>query len=75
MGGTTPTQDSNGTNVHTGVRFIVILLLMGSTEQMLWRRLGLGSMDFYFGCGITISLVVYFEFWTKLGLQSGRYTQ
>lgn len=60
MGVTTTMYGSNGTNVHTGVRFLVLLLLMGSAEQVPRRRLGLGSMYYYLRCCIAMSLVVYF---------------
>ena len=53
-------QDSSGTNVHTGVQFLVLLTLMDSTEQMLWWRLGLGAYITALGFGSTMSLVVYF---------------
>ena len=44
MGVTTTMYGSNGTNVHTGVRFLVLPLLVGGAEQVSQRRLGLGSM-------------------------------
>ena len=59
MDGTITMQSTNGTYVSMGVRFLARLLLIIRTEQVLSRMLGWGSSHYYFGCGITMSLVVY----------------
>ena len=46
-------QGRNGTNEQKGVRFLALLLCMSGIEQVLRRRLFLGSMS-YFGSGNVI---------------------
>ena len=59
MGATTTMEGSNDANVPMEVQLFVLLLLMGSTEQVLRRRLGLGSMYYFYECGITMSPIMY----------------